>query len=148
MRQRHWYSMCAPQVKRPGTIPSIMACSALCIIVACLAYACMNCAIGDMLMQRTFLGVAIKAPRPLQHPVTAHCMRIRAPKHRRPREPIFNYVFNFGPEGPKNSSGGIEGSQGSAIISASLHNCSVTMPWSLHENAQALSVLARKAPKR
>ena len=29
----------------------------------------------------------------------------------RPRELIFNSISNFGPEGPKNSSGGIEGSQ-------------------------------------
>ena len=29
----------------------------------------------------------------------------------RPRELIFNSVSNFGPEGPKNSSGGMEGSQ-------------------------------------
>ena len=29
----------------------------------------------------------------------------------RPRELIFNSVSNFGPEGPRNSSGGMEGSQ-------------------------------------
>ena len=31
----------------------------------------------------------------------------------RPRELIFSSISNFGPEGPKNSSGGIEGSQSS-----------------------------------
>ena len=33
------------------------------------------------------------------------------PEAGRPPELIFNSVSNFGPEGPKNSSGGIEGSQ-------------------------------------
>ena len=33
------------------------------------------------------------------------------PRARRPLELIFNSVSNFGPEGPKNSSGGMEGSQ-------------------------------------
>ena len=44
------------------------------------------------------------------------CFNFLAALEGRPQEPIFNSVSNFGPEGPKNSSGGIEGSQVSDIF--------------------------------
>ena len=52
----------------------------------------------------TFFDVALSAG-PFCNPL------ILDPGAGRSRELIFNSVSNFGPEGPKNSSGGIEGSQ-------------------------------------
>ena len=57
-----------------------------------------------------------KLKLPLFDSLSTLLLTFLGPGAGRPRELILNFVSNFGPEGPKNSSGGIEGSRLSGSI--------------------------------